>query len=95
MKTDKRYYKISTPTFENSNTGNASVSLNDLSKFDKDFLFDQTVDGKHYKVVLDKRWVLNNAKFVVNRKTDPITLQEKRGCFYLINISDILNYISA
>lgn len=86
----KEFYNISNPTVDNINTGNVSVSINYLVKFDKDFLFKQKINDVDYEIILPKKWVINHVKFVRNRKEDPISKQEKNICFYLLKIEDIL-----
>ena len=51
------YYRICIPREENKHTGNVCFNINDLVKFDKDFLFSQPVDGTMYTIVLQKEWV--------------------------------------
>lgn len=83
------YYVVSNPTLKNIHTGNVCVSITELLKFDKDFLFDQMIGDKRYTIVLTKEWVRDNATFV-RKKAD--TLKNTYKCFYLLSIKDIINY---
>lgn len=91
MKT-KQFYLVSNPTIKNECTGNVCIAIKDLLKFDKDFLFEQEIDGIKYEKVLKKEWVRDNAKFIKSKKEDPKTLKETYRMFYLLKIEDILKY---
>lgn len=92
MKKSKRtYYTICQPTEKNIATGNACVNINDVAKFDKDFLFEQEVKGVHYSKVIPKEWVLKNV-----RTLHAVNVNEKTGkCsvfpFYVLKIESILS----
>ena len=89
-----KYYAISIPLDRNAGTGNVCFNINDLVKFDRDFLFEQEVDGVKYSKVLEKEWVRDHMlPICVHRKAD-----EKTGKpgpiinFYILKVEEILNY---
>ena len=88
------YYHICNPRMENEDTGNVCFNINDLVKFDKDFLFSQPVDGIIYTVVLPKEWVRDHMiPFYAYRKTNEYSM--KSGgmyVFYILKIEEILKY---
>lgn len=88
------YYSICTPQEKNVGTGNVCFNVNDLAMFDKDFLFDQEVNGKMYNKVLPKEWVRDHmlpmfAYYKSNEETG-----RKGGVypFYILKVDEILNY---
>ena len=92
---DGKYYSISIPLDRNANTGNVCFNIHDLAKFDRDFLFEQEVDGVMYSKVIEKEWVRDHMiPMCVRRKSDnpdkgkPGTLIN----FYILKVEEILNY---
>lgn len=88
------YYRICIPREKNKNTGNVCFNINDLAKFDKDFLFSQPVGGIMYTVVLPKEWVREHMiPLYVRRETKKCTI--KCGgiyTFYVLKVHEILTY---
>jgi hypothetical protein len=88
------YYHICNPREYNENTGNVCFNINDLVKFDKDFLFNQTVDGVMYTIVLPKEWVRDHMiPFYAYRKTNEYSI--KSGgmyVFYILKVEEILKF---
>lgn len=84
-----QYYKLCTPREKNKNTGNISVNINDLANFDKDFLFDQIVNGEHIVKVINKQYVREHliTLYVKKERTNGTTY---RVPFYAITVADIL-----
>lgn len=89
---ERKYYNISSPTIKNSRTGNVCVSIRDVKKFDKDFLFIQEVDNIHYEIVLPKEWVVKHMRLFVKRHRYENPKDDKFSYFYMLKISDILKY---
>lgn len=71
-----KYYKISNPLPENEHTGNVCVNINDVLRFDKDFLF--LHEGREY--IVSKEWVKDNIK------TLRFTKENENGTRYLCTI---------
>ena len=92
MKKNSPYYRICTPTENNLGTGNVCFSLDDLIKFDKDFLFDQVVDGVEYSKVLPKEWVRDHMLPMYASRIDKRTGHGKVFQFYVLKINEILAY---
>ena len=71
-----KYYKISNPLPENEHTGNVCVNINDVLRFDKDFLF--LHKGQEY--IVSKEWVKDNIR------TLRFTKENENGTRYLCTI---------
>lgn len=90
-KSAKPYYTICVPTNKNVATGNVCVNLNDVLKHDKDFLFEQEVDGIQYSKVLPKEWVLKNMHAMHATKINEDTGKRTVFPFYVLKIESILS----
>lgn len=87
------YYSISHPTEKNYNTGNVCFDINQLAKFDKDFLFHQVVDGVEYIKVLPKEWVRDHMlPMCGTHKSDNPLIPDTKYVFYILKVEEILNY---
>ena len=86
------YYTICNPLERNVGTGNVTFNINDLAKFDKDFLFDQEVDGVTYNKVVSKEWVRDHM-LPMYSYTKPNEVTRKRSVFpfYVLKINEIIN----
>lgn len=91
-KSERKYYNISSPTEKNSRTGNVCVSISDVTKFDKDFLFNQEVDDIHYEIILPKEWIIKHMRMFIKKHRYENPKDDKFSYFYMLKISDILNY---
>lgn len=91
-KSERKYYNISSPTLKNSKTGNVCVSITDVTKFNKDFLFNQEVDNIHYEFVIPKEWVVKHMKLFVKKHRYENPKDDKFSYFYMLKISDILKF---
>lgn len=87
------YYTICNPLEKNVGTGNVTFSINDLAKFDKDFLFDQEVDGVKYNKVVSKEWVRDHMlPMYCSKKSNDLGARPKTVVFYVLKIQEIINY---
>lgn len=88
------YYHICNPLDRNSGTGNVCFNINDLTKFDKDFLFDQEVNSVRYTIVLPKEWVRDHMlPMYVQRRVNEYTNRVGNiYVFYILKIEEILKY---
>ena len=87
------YYTICNPLEKNVGTGNVTFSINDLAKFDKDFLFDQEVDGVKYNKVVSKEWVRDHMlPMYCSKKSNDLGARPKTVVFYVLKIEEIINY---
>lgn len=88
------YYHICNPLDRNANSGNVCFNINDLTKFDKDFLFDQEVNGVRYTIVLPKEWVrVHMLPMYTTRRTN--SFSNKMGnvyVFYILKVEEILKF---
>lgn len=91
-KSERKYYNIYSPTLKNSKTGNVCVSITAVTKFNKDFLFNQEVDNIHYEFVIPKEWVVKHMKLFVKKHRYENPKDDKFSYFYMLKISDILNF---
>ena len=86
------YYTICNPLEKNVGTGNVTFSINDLAKFDKDFLFDQEVDGVKYNKVVSKEWVRDHMlPMYCSKKSNDLGARPKTVVFYVLKIQEIIN----
>ena len=87
------YYTICNPLERNVGTGNVTFSINDLAKFDKDFLFDQEVDGVKYNKVVSKEWVRDHMlPMYCSKKSNDLGARPKTVVFYVLKVEEIINY---
>ena len=87
------YYTICNPLEKNVGTGNVTFSINDLAKFDKDFLFDQEVDGVKYNKVVSKEWVRDHMlPMYYSKKSNDLGARPKTVVFYVLKVEEIINY---
>ena len=87
------YYTICNPLEKNVGTGNVTFSINDLAKFDKDFLFDQEVDGVKYNKVVSKEWVRDHMlPMYCSKKSNDLGARPKTVVFYVLKVEEIINY---
>ena len=87
------YYRICIPREENKHTGNVCFNINDLVKFDKDFLFSQPVDGTMYTIVLSKEWVREHMiPFYARRRYKRSIKRGEIYIFHVLKVEEILNY---
>lgn len=87
------YYTICNPLEKNVGTGNVTFSINDLAKFDKDFLFDQEVDGVKYNKVVSKEWVRDHMlPMYCSKKSNDLGARPKTVIFYVLKVEEIINY---
>ena len=87
------YYRICIPREENKHTGNVCFNINDLVKFDKDFLFSQPVDGTMYTIVLSKEWVREHMiPFYARRRYKHSIKRGEIYIFHVLKVEEILNY---
>lgn len=88
------YYRIYNQSDKNRDSGNVCFNINDLTKFDKDFLFDQEVNGVKYTIVLSKEWVrAHMLPIYVQRKfTECANRMGNVYVFYILKIEEILKY---
>jgi uncharacterized protein YaaR (DUF327 family) len=87
------YYTICNPLEKNVGTGNVTFSINDLAKFDKDFLFDQEVDGVKYNKVVSKEWVRDHMlPMYCSKKSNDFGARPKTVVFYVLKVEEIINY---
>lgn len=91
-KSAKKYYKICKPLDKNVETGNVCINFNDIIKFDKDFEFDQEIDGVQYHKILPKEWVLNNMKVMHMTRINEETGTRKIIPFYVLKVDSILKF---
>lgn len=88
-----QYYSINQPTEKNYGTGNVCFDINQLAKFDKDFLFHQTIDNVEYIKVLPKEWVRDHMlPMYGTRKSNNPLIPDTKYMFYILKIEEILNY---
>jgi hypothetical protein len=87
-----KYYKVCTPHERNVGSGNFCINLNELANYDKDFIFDQNVDGVQYNKVLSKHWVKDNLHTMYKRVVDEETGKERNIPFCVIRLEDIKCY---
>lgn len=85
------YYTICNPLEKNVGTGNVTFSIKDLVKFDKDFLFDQEVDGVKYNKVVSKEWVRDHMIPMYYTKPNETTGRRSVFSFYILKIKEIIN----
>lgn len=86
------YYTICNPLEKNVGTGNVTFSINDLAKFDKDFLFDQEIDGVKYNKVVSKEWVRDHMlPMYCSKKSNDLGARPKTVVFYVLKIQEIIN----
>lgn len=90
-KSAKQYYSINRPTDKNLETGNVCFSINDLTKFDKDFLFEQEVNGVKYSKVIPKEWVRDNMKLMYATNVNETSGRRTTFPFYVLKIESILS----
>lgn len=90
-KSAKPYYTVCVPTDKNVATGNVCVNLNDVLKHDKDFLFEQEVNGVQYSKVLPKEWVLKNIHVMHATKINEDTGKRTKYPFCVLKIESILS----
>ena len=87
------YYTICNPLEKNVGTGNVTFNINDLAKFDKDFLFDQEVDGVTYNKVVSKEWVRDHMlPMYCSKKSNDLGARPKTVVFYVLKVEEIINY---
>lgn len=92
MKKNNTYYTICNPLEKNVGTGNVTFNINDLAKFDKDFLFNQEVDGVKYNKVVSKEWVRDNMKpMYLYTKPNETTGRRSVFPFYILKTQEIIN----
>lgn len=90
---NNKYYTISHPLERNLGTGNVCFNINQLAKFDKDFLFHQTIDGVEYIKVLPKEWVRDHMlPMYGTRKSHNPLFSYSKYVFYILKVEEILNY---
>lgn len=88
-----QYYSINNPTEKNYGTGNVCFDINQLAKFDKDFLFHQVIDGVEYIKVLPKEWVRDHMlPMYGTRKSNNPLIPDTKYVFYILKVEEILNY---
>lgn len=80
-----KYYKISNALPENEHTGNVCVNLNDVLRYDKDFIF--LYEGKEY--IVTKDWVKNNIN-TINFMKEREDGTKYRCMIYVLKVQDIL-----
>ncbi len=87
------YYLICTPQKKNVGTGNVCFNVNDLTKFDKDFLFDQEVDGVKYNKVVSKEWVRDHMlpMYAYHKPNEETGRKGGVYPFYVLKIQEIIN----
>lgn len=87
-----KYYRVCTPNERNVGSGNFCINLTELAKYDKDFIFDQNVEGVQYNKVLSKEWVKDNLHTMYKHVVDEETGKTRTIPFYAIRLEDIENY---
>lgn len=92
MKKTVDFYAICTPLERNKHTGNVCVNMSELSRFDRDFIFDQTVHGVKYNKILPKEWVRDHVFSMTCRKKNEITGKTRFITFYALKTDAILGY---
>ena len=87
------YYRIYNQSDKNRDSGNVCFNINDLTKFDKDFLFHQIIDGVEYIKVLPKEWVRDHMlpMYGTRKSYNPLT-PDTKYVFYILKVEEILNY---
>ena len=90
---NNKYYAINHPLEKNLGTGNVCFDINQLARFDKDFLFHQTIDDVEYIKVLPKEWVRDHMlpMYGTRKSTHPLT-PDTKYVFYILKVEEILNY---
>ena len=90
---NNRYYAINHPLEKNLGTGNVCFDINQLAKFDKDFLFHQTINDVEYIKVLPKEWVRDHMlPMFATRKAETPYGTDTKYVFYILKVEEILNY---
>lgn len=91
MRKNKKLYTICKPTKSNEKSGNFCISLHDIMKFDKDFLFEQTINNKKISKIISKEYVKDNMKMYYCTKYDEYG---NRTCFpfAMISLDAILKF---
>ena len=91
MKKQKKYYLINTPRTENKHTGNFCISISALQKFDRDFLFNQTINNRTISKVIPKEYVKDHIFWLHTNKEDIVTGEKFKFYFPVISYNDIMN----
>ena len=91
-KTDK-YYIIAHPYEVNIHTGNACVTISNVIKYDKNFIFEYLDENDKIKTILiSKRHVLDNIFPCRKNIYDDEGNLLNRKFFYMIKIKDIFDF---
>ena len=89
----KEYYIISHPMDRNRLTGNATVSIRDVMKFDKNFIFQYYGDDNKLKTILiGRRQVCDHCFPCYKRNIDDWGETISVSKWYMIKIEDIFKY---
>lgn len=89
----KEYYLISHPLRRNITTGNACVRINDVAKYDKNFIF-QYLDNdyKLKTIMIGRRQVCDHLFPCKKNVVDDDGNVINKKYFYMIKIEDIFTY---
>lgn len=87
------YYIISHPMHKNRLTGNASINIRDVMRYDKNFIFQYYGDGNKLKTILIGRKQVSEHCFpCYKRNVDDWGEVVSVSKWYMIKIEDIFKY---
>ena len=96
MTTNKRnrknfkYNYICKPLERNKDTGMFTISYDDIADNDKDFLFNQEVNGIIYSFVIPNDYVVKHLQWLHYVRKNEETGETKHGRFPAISFEDIM-----